>query len=119
MLRSVASFGRRAGSAQPALAPKAWRPINANIASTDRPACLIASAAYCRVCYSTVLASIASPGALMHGLKLATALALQPSVAKLYYRAAVRLARRFNMNETDCAPTNPQKAMMKCVRRGA
>ena len=38
---------------------------NANIASTDRPACLIASAAYCRVSYSTGLASIASPGALM------------------------------------------------------
>ena len=33
---------------------------NANIASTDRPACLIASAAYCRVSYSTGLASIAS-----------------------------------------------------------
>ena len=39
----------------------------ANIASTDRPVALIASAAYCRVCYSTVLASIASHGALMHG----------------------------------------------------
>ena len=40
---------------------------NANIASTDRPACLIASAAYCRFCYSTALASLASHGALMHG----------------------------------------------------
>ena len=36
---------------------------SANIASTDRPACLIASAAYCRVCYSTALASLASHGA--------------------------------------------------------
>ena len=32
---------------------------SANIASTDRPACLIASAAYCRVCYSTTTALVA------------------------------------------------------------
>ena len=48
---------------------------NANIASTDRPACLIASAAYCRVSYSTGLASIASHGALMYGCNQ-----LQPSL---------------------------------------
>ena len=58
-----------------------------NIASRDR---LIASAAYCRVCYSTVLASIASPGA--------NDLVLQ--VSELSAGAAERVAALLSLGQT-------------------
>ena len=53
--------GRRARQRTACLGTKGLADLSkANIASTDRPACLIASAAYCRVCYSTTTALVAS-----------------------------------------------------------
>ena len=71
---------------------------NANIASTDRPACLIASAAYCRVSYSTGLASIASHGALIARL--------QSAPAKPQSRAVLRKKRPLSLGQTR-PPTTP------------
>ena len=65
---------------------------NANIASTDRPACLIASAAYCRVSYSTGLASIASHGALIARL--------QSAPAKPQSRAVLPKKRPLSLDQT-------------------
>ena len=80
---------------------------SANIASTDRPACLIASAAYCRVCYSTVLASIASPGA--------NDLVLQ--VSELSAGAAERVAALLSLGQTRSrtAPAG-RRLLKKCGR---
>ena len=78
---------------------------NANIASTDRPACLIASAAYCRVSYSTGLASIASHGALIARL--------QSAPAKPQSRAVLRRVSAFEPWSDACLDDSGQPMLPK------
>ena len=78
---------------------------NANIASTDRPACLIASAAYCRVSYSTGLASIASHGALIARL--------QSAPAKPQSRAVLRKKRPLSLGQTRAWTTRVNRCFLK------
>ena len=84
---------------------------NANIASTDRPACLIASAAYCRVSYSTGLASIASPGALMLGCNQ-----LQPSISESC--GAAQASRPLSLGQTRAWTTPIGRWFLKKWRLG-
>ena len=86
---------------------------NANIASTDRPACLIASAAYCRVSYSTGLASIASHGALIARL--------QSAPAKPQSRAVLRRVSAFEPWSDACLddsgqPMLPEKMAARAMQ---
>ena len=83
---------------------------NANIASTDRPACLIASAAYCRVSYSTGLASIASHGALIARL--------QSAPAKPQSRAVLRKKRPLSLGQTRAWTTLDNRWFLKKWRLG-
>ena len=83
---------------------------NANIASTDRPACLIASAAYCRVSYSTGLASIASHGALIARL--------QSAPAKPQSRAVLRKKRPLSLGQTRAWTTPDNRCFPKKWRLG-
>ena len=83
---------------------------NANIASTDRPACLIASAAYCRVSYSTGLASIASHGALIARL--------QSAPAKPQSRAVLRKKRPLSLDQTRARTTPVGRWFLKKWRLG-
>ena len=83
---------------------------NANIASTDRPACLIASAAYCRVSYSTGLASIASHGALIARL--------QSAPAKPQSRAVLRKKRPLSLGQTRAWTTLDNRCFLKKWRLG-
>ena len=83
---------------------------NANIASTDRPACLIASAAYCRVSYSTGLASIASHGALIARL--------QSAPAKPQSRAVLRKKRPLSLGQTRAWTTPDNRCFLKKWRLG-
>ena len=83
---------------------------NANIASTDRPACLIASAAYCRVSYSTGLASIASHGALIARL--------QSAPAKPQSRAVLRKKRPFSLGHKRAWTTPDNRCFPKKWRLG-
>ena len=83
---------------------------NANIASTDRPACLIASAAYCRVSYSTGLASIASLGALIARL--------QSAPAKPQSRAVLRKKRPLSLGQTRAWTTPDNRCFPKKWRLG-
>ena len=83
---------------------------NANIASTDRPACLIASAAYCRVSYSTGLASIASHGALIARL--------QSAPAKPQCRAVLRKKRPLSLGQTRAWTTPVNRCFLKKWRLG-
>ena len=84
------ALGRRARQRTACLGTKglALR-SSAIIASTDRPACLIASAAYCRVGYSTTtafVASIASHAAADAPCCNASVLSLsEPSVVNPHY----------------------------------
>ena len=90
---------------------------SANIASTDRPVCLIASAAYCRVSYGTVLASIASHGALMHGLKPCHCLGSRAERRESSLHASCTSATPiFETNESNHAETKPARAMNECVK---
>ena len=83
---------------------------NANIASTDRPACLIASAAYCRVSYSTGLASIASHGALIARL--------QSAPAKPQSRAVLCKKRPLSLGQTRPPTTPDNRCFLKKWRLG-
>ena len=85
---------------------------NANIASTDRPACLIASAAYCRVSYSTGLASIASHGALIARLQSAPA----PSISKSC--GAAQASRPLSLGQTRAWTTPVGRCFLKKWRLG-